>query len=167
MEAATWVQPGRVALRCFNGHVRLRSPRTCRVAAEHLRLSDSSPSGPADLTFVAAAPSYQTSIPTTTKSFPANNSPPSALTPLLLLLPAPTPQNFLHLVDAPVLKAKLQGHSIWPPTSQTGLTALLGVFMPLESQARALAQSPSAASLREALAPQTPRGLCGLHHSLG
>ena len=41
-----------------------------------------------------AAPSYQTSIPTTTKSFPANNSPPSALTPLLLLFPAPTPQTF-------------------------------------------------------------------------
>lgn len=136
------------------------------MEAKHSRLSDSSPSGPADLTFVTAAPSDQTSIPTTTtRSFPANNLAPSALTPLLLLFPAPP--NFLHLADAPVLKAKLQGHSVWPPPSQTGLTALLGVFTPLESQARALAQSPSTASLREVLAPQTPRGLCGLHHSLG
>ena len=66
----------------------LGAPRTCRMEAKHSRLY--SPSGPADLTFVTAAPSDQTSIPTTTtKSFPANNLAPSALTPLLLLFPAP------------------------------------------------------------------------------
>lgn len=108
------------------------------MEAEHSRLSDSSPlaqlTSPlsADLTFIAAAPSYQTSIPTTTKSFPLQITHcPLCPHTFALAIPCPYPPNFLHLVYAAVLKAKPKATPSGLPPPPDRLTALLGVSMPL------------------------------------
>lgn len=66
------------------------------------------------------------------------------------------------------LQGQAQRAPTWPPPLQKGLTVLFWMLTPpSESQPPALAENFPAASPEKASVPQTPKGLCGLHHSFG